>query len=276
MVACNLEISCRYFIVWFMLGSSTGYMQRIKPKILVVDDDDEALITFKKSLNDGFRIQTASNGREGLRLIKEDSSIPLVIFDLIMPVMNGIEMLKELRGEGSQIYAMVVTGKSSHECAITCADLGVQGYMIKPIEPVQLVKRVKRLFNIGDVDYLRLLLGEEFKEKRKTLPSVVTKAIDYIWKNHESYYIREEVMTQVNVTGDHLCRVMKRDCGLGLNECINIIRVQESKQLISRDPEKRIKDVAVSVGINDVNYFCKLFKKHTSLTPGKFRENISS
>ncbi len=250
-------------------------MHRRRSTILIVGEDKELYESLRHLSNDHFFIQTAHNAVGGLRMISDDPSISLIVFDLFVSETSSIEMLEKLRGEGSKIYAIVVTGKSCHDLAIKCADLGVHGYMIKPVEPAYLSERIMRLINHSGDNYFNRLFENEFNKEILTFSTRAIKAINFIWKNHKSYYIREEVATHLNVTGDYLCKVLKRESGLGLNECISRIRILASKQLIRRNPEKKIREIAVAVGISDVNYFCRIFRKYNKLTPGKYKKLIS-
>jgi two-component system response regulator YesN len=152
--------------------------------------------------------------------------------------------------------------------------------MLKPVEPAHVSERIMRLFNrsgeSNGCNYFIRSFEKEFDKDISAFTTRVRKAIDFIWKNHESYYIREEVATHLNVTEDYLCKLIKHDSGLGLNECISKMRILASKELISRNPEKKIREIAVAVGISDVNYFCRIFKKYNSLTPGRYRASVSS
>ncbi|MFS0783666.1 response regulator transcription factor [Bacillus sp. 1P06AnD] len=113
-------------------------------QILVVDDDDEIVHLISIYLkNEGFIIHTASNGKEALEIM-EIEPIDLVILDLMMPVMDGMEMCRVLR-ETSLVPILMLTAKSEDMDKITGLMSGADDYLTKPFNPLEVVARVKTL-----------------------------------------------------------------------------------------------------------------------------------
>jgi DNA-binding response OmpR family regulator len=113
-------------------------------KILVVDDDAHirALIHFTLQ-EEGHEVEEAANGREALQRL-EKISFDLVVFDLMMPVMDGWDLCRELR-EHYDLPLLIVTAKGASEDKVKGFKLGTDDYLIKPFDPVELAFRVKAL-----------------------------------------------------------------------------------------------------------------------------------
>jgi DNA-binding response OmpR family regulator len=113
-------------------------------KLLVVDDDAHirALIRFTLQ-EEGHDVEEAANGREALQLL-DKISFDLVVFDLMMPVMDGWDLCRELR-EHYDLPLLIVTAKGASEDKVKGFKLGTDDYLVKPFDPVELAFRVKAL-----------------------------------------------------------------------------------------------------------------------------------
>ena len=115
-----------------------------KAKILIVEDEPGLVQTTQERLEmSGYGVITASNGKEGLaRAIEEEPDI--VLLDVNMPVMDGLEMLEVLRKdqEGKSPVVMMVTVRSEREDIARAEAYGVEGYIVKPFELGALVEKI--------------------------------------------------------------------------------------------------------------------------------------
>lgn len=110
-------------------------------KILVVDDEEGARELFSTILSDeGYTIALATNGEEALALFNNDS-FDLVITDIKMPVMDGLQLLQEIRKTGSKTDVIMVTAYGEVESYLKAMSLGAAEYINKPIR----IKELKRI-----------------------------------------------------------------------------------------------------------------------------------
>jgi two-component system phosphate regulon response regulator PhoB len=132
----------------------------IKPKVLVVDDEPDAVELIAFNLKSaGYDVITANDGREGLK--KARSAPPqLLILDLMLPEVDGLEVCKILRRDPatSDIPIIMLTAKAAEIDRVLGLELGADDYLTKPFSPRELVLRVKRL--------LRRVQGTEQKAER--------------------------------------------------------------------------------------------------------------
>ncbi|WP_042352812.1 response regulator transcription factor [Bacillus massiliigorillae] len=114
-------------------------------QILVVDDDQEIVNLISIYLkNEGFLIHRASNGKEALELMNKEN-IDLLILDLMMPVMDGMEVCRRLREQDSLVPILMLTAKSEDIDKISGLMSGADDYLTKPFNPLEVVARVKTL-----------------------------------------------------------------------------------------------------------------------------------
>lgn len=119
--------------------------------ILIVEDDANILklmnIWLTKS---GFNVFTAVNGQDGLEIIRKGET-DLVVADMMMPVMDGFEMVECMRAEGREIPVIIATAKEGIDSKRAGFNSGADDYMVKPIDHEELVLRIKALLKRADI-----------------------------------------------------------------------------------------------------------------------------
>lgn len=111
--------------------------------VLVVDDDKEIADLVEIYLvNDGYRVVKASNGEECLKFLEEDNSIRIIVLDIMMPGIDGLEVCRRIRKE-SNIPIIMLSAKAEDMDVIVGFGTGVDDYMTKPFHPLELLARVK-------------------------------------------------------------------------------------------------------------------------------------
>jgi two-component system alkaline phosphatase synthesis response regulator PhoP len=127
-------------------------------RVLVVDDDEKTVELVKLYLNrDGYRVITAYNSNEALRLAQE-SNPDIIVLDLMLPGVGGLEICRTLRAE-SDVPIIMLTAKTTDEDILTGLNLGADDYVTKPFSPRELAARVRTV--------LRRLPGERGPDEIK-------------------------------------------------------------------------------------------------------------
>jgi len=113
--------------------------------VLIVDDDSKLLRMLERTLVfEGLNVATASNGHQALKLI-DDSCPDLLVVDWMMPEMDGIALVSQLRSEKNKIMVLMLTARDSIENRVTGLESGADDYLVKPFAPTELVARVHAL-----------------------------------------------------------------------------------------------------------------------------------
>jgi len=119
-------------------------------KILIIEDDDSILLGLENVLRDeGYEIRSAKSGQEGYQLAKE-SEADLIILDLMLPGMGGLEICKRLRDEGKKIPIIMLTAKAEENDKVFGLELGADDYITKPFSVRELIARVKTHLRRGE------------------------------------------------------------------------------------------------------------------------------
>ena len=114
-----------------------------KTKILVIDDEKDLRFLFKEIFSsEGYTVLTASNGFHGIR-INEKSNPDIIILDLKMPGISGIETLRRIRKKDADVIVVILTGYGDAETVREAADLNVYEYMSKPFHNETVIKVIK-------------------------------------------------------------------------------------------------------------------------------------
>lgn len=237
-------------------------------KILIVDDEKfirngiSAIIS--NNFPELFQIELAKNGQEALEIMKK-IEFDLVITDINMPFINGIDFIKEIRQIFGELDIIVISGYDEFEYARQCMKYGVKNYLLKPINDKELVEIVKEAMT-SDNEVIR-----EINEDEKKLEYVyIEKAKDYIEKNYYKDINMAVVSNYVSLNYSYFSSIFNRDTGMNFSDYLNFVRVEKAKVLL-KNIDYKIHEVSEMVGYKNPKHFTKNFKKFTKLTPVEYR-----
>lgn len=170
---------------------------KVKRRMLIVDDDNVSRAILGNLFKDEYVIETARNGAEAvMRLRHFTSSVSIVLLDLVMPGMDGYEVLQKMQSivELQAIPVIVVTGDDDHATLLKAIESGATDYVTKPVDPDLIRLRVKAAVSKAENErlraqngYLQLQRDEELKF-RMVLESTGTVVIEYDWFNRVFIY----------------------------------------------------------------------------------------
>ena len=129
-------------------------------KILLIEDDMIEVMKLKRargSLEANHDISEANNGEDALKILEQKDSLPdIILLDLNMPKINGIEFLKILKSDERLRYipTIILTTSSNHRDLLECFKIGVAGYMLKPLKYEDYVSKIEKLFAYWSVNEL--------------------------------------------------------------------------------------------------------------------------
>lgn len=244
--------------------------------ILVVEDNEELKAFLKSILSENYTVITASNGEEGLQHAVDD--LPdLIISDVMMPVMDGLEMIRQIKENNNicHIPIIVLSAKASLDDRIAGLEQGIDDYITKPFSATYLKTRVASLLRqrkaLQELYMNRLMEGKNTSSPDPLTPSQpqITPYDEQFMKKVMAYM--EEQMDNAELTIDEFAeqlmlsrtifyRKLKSIVGLTPVDFIREIRIKRAVQLIDSD-EYNFSQVAYMTGFNDPKYFSKCFKK---------------
>jgi len=249
------------------------------PYLLIVDDNDDVRTLLKDSFWDSYEIVEAENGVDGLEMAQE--LLPeIIITDLMMPLMDGIEMSKALKEDirTSHIPIILLTAKVSDEVKLTSLKIGIDDYITKPFNMETLLLKVNNIKKQKQLTHKKFNDKMEINTQEIQISSLdeklIQKTIMVIEENiSNAEFTVEELSQQLNMSRVNMYKKMISITGKSPIEIIRIIRLKRSLQLLQKS-QLSVAEIAYQVGFNTPRYFSKYFKEEYRLTPTEVREQM--
>jgi len=251
------------------------------PTILVVEDNTDARFFLQRSLEDEYRILTAANGKEALSLLAKDSSMSIIISDVMMPVMDGMELVRHIRKNirYSHIPVILLTAKSSEEDIISGLKEGVADYLTKPYSLAVLRMRIKKILEWTLHVHEQVATGIEIKPSEITVSSLDEELISHVIAEVEANisdqnYSVVQLSAAVGMTRGTLYKKLMAIVGKSPVEFIRIVRLKRGKDLLDQG-RTNVSEVADKVGYSP-KMFAQYFREMYGYTPSDYLKQQKS
>ncbi|MBQ9862306.1 MAG: response regulator [Lachnospiraceae bacterium] len=249
-------------------------------RVLIVEDEDiirkGIAYTMDWTSMDCTIVGEAANGKEGLSEIlnlKPD----IVLADIMMPVMNGIDMVKEALKEVS-FKTIILTSYADFDYAKKAIDLSVSAYLMKPVDEDELRASVKKI-----IEEIKIEHGyEQFIEKKKEMENPENVFIKGDKDNEYVQYVINETKenfadkisiegfsSKLGVSASYLSRKFKEATGTSYLDFLNKYRVSQAVKLLQTGKYK-VYEVSDMTGFTDYKHFNSVFKRYTDSSPSDF------
>lgn len=243
-------------------------------KVLIVDDEDLVRRGIVLGVDWAARgcvvVGEAANGEEGIAAM-ERYSPNLIITDVRMPRMDGIEMMKQLRQKGCKAHVIILTAYSDFSYARSALQLGADDYLLKPFRDQELIAAIdkvrqkeRELTALTPQDTLPLVKGDKSK--------YVLQALEYIAGHYSDQDISiTMIASHLGVSEGHLSHVFKKETSYTIISYLTQYRVHTAMKLL-QDCRYKVYEVAEMVGYRDVAYFGSTFKKLAGMSPSEYQD----
>ncbi|CAM4491889.1 response regulator transcription factor [Paenibacillus tarimensis] len=209
----------------------------------------------------------AENGREGLQLIEKEKP-DLVVTDVRMPVLSGLELMMEVSGR-IDCQFIVISGYSEFDYVKGALKFGAVDYLLKPLDEEQLADALQRAKRRLDREALL----------PKSLPShlsasgAVGDVIRYIKDKYPYNITIKDIAGQLYMHPIYLGQLFKKTTGVYFNDYVHQTRLEEAQRLLATTT-KKIYEIGLDVGYKDIDYFVQQFKKRAGVTPSQYRSSV--
>lgn len=243
-------------------------------KILIVDDESTVrrgiMLGVDWAKMDCVVVGEASNGFEGLAA-EERYHPNLIITDVRMPKMDGIEMLTELRRRGCMARVILLTAYSDFSYARSALQLGADDYLLKPFRDQELTaaiervrKKLQQISSLTPEQSMPLCKGDKSK--------YVMQAMAYISEHYSDPDISiTTIAGTLGVSEGHLSHIFKKETSYTVIGYLTQYRIHCAMELL-RERNRKVYEVAEQVGYGDVTYFSSTFKKLTGMSPSEYQD----
>ena len=249
--------------------------------ILLVEDNGELLHLMTKLLSREYNVFTAQNGKEGIAVLEKED-VDLIVSDVMMPEMDGIEFCKYVKGhlEMSHIPMILLTAKNKEEDRAEAYEIGADAFISKPFNLTVLHARIRNLlkykermardfknqivFEVKDLNYTSL--DEDF----------IQRAIHRV-NNHleDPNFDQAQFADEMRTSKSTLYKKLKSLAGLNTSSFIRNVRLKAACRIMEeKGTNVRVSELAYAVGFNDPKYFSSCFKKEFDMLPSEYIERF--
>lgn len=218
----------------------------------------------------------AANGEEGVGMIRKCRP-DIVITDIRMPKMMGLEMIEKIYGEGLEPYVIFLTAYDDFVYAQQAIRLGAADYLLKPFKDGELENAIRKIIEKNRRDTER---KEQQNQELRLDPGDKSKyimdAIAYVDANYANPNISvREVADSLGISEGHLSHLFRKETDSTLMVFVTKRRMRAAMTLL-QDYRHKIYEVAEQVGYRNITYFSATFKKYVGVSPSEYQDRYSS
>jgi signal transduction histidine kinase/ligand-binding sensor domain-containing protein/DNA-binding response OmpR family regulator len=246
-----------------------------KPLILLIEDNEDFRVYLKDNLNTSYAVIEAANGEEGWK--KAILQYPdLIVTDVMMPGMNGIELCKKIKADErvSHIPVILLTARSGEEQRLEGFEVGADDYIPKPFSFPMLESRIRNLISVRKDLHALFAKKNGIKASEIQVTSLdeqfihrVVQAIENNVSNSELTVV--DLSRELGVSRAQFFRKVQELTGKSPLELIRTIRLQYAAQLLEKS-QLSVSEVAYRVGFNNPKYFARHFKDLYHVLPSAY------
>lgn len=259
-------------------------------KVIIIDDEPVHVRGITKYVNWnklGYdKVVGIFSAKEALKRIQSET-FDLVVTDINMPEINGLELIQRIYSLGKQPDIMIVSGYNEFTYAQEAIRLGVCAYILKPVKPeeieenVQILAEKKKKEPFENKDKIELDILNTIKsadntvigsEDRKIIHPSIQKILLYIRENYAKEITVQEIAEQFKINESYLSALFKKEIGINFINYLQRYRIYRAMELL-KNSDLRINEIAYRVGYQNPCYFTEQFKKILNITPSEIRKN---
>jgi YesN/AraC family two-component response regulator len=246
------------------------------PYSVVVAEDEPLLLEnlIEKIENSGTDFHVVGSAPTGIQAydLVEECSPDLLITDIRMPVMDGLELISKVRNSFPGLNCIIVSGYSDFEYAKTALHYQVKEYLLKPVDPEELTAVLNRIRSEFVIEQQKLESIFSVSLSQKT-PEQITEILkDYIIHNFNKDINLNLIAMNLNYSPSYLTRMFCQKYDQTPSKFLISLRIQKAKQLLDQRYELNIRQIGEAVGYPEQGYFSRIFKKATGLSPLEYRD----
>lgn len=242
--------------------------------IIVVEDEapirDWIAYTIS-NISDEFNVlASSSNGKEAYELAL-NLKPKVIISDIKMPIMGGIELTKKIKEVFPDIYVILLTNYAEFSYAKEAISCGVYEYLVKsdirPKELKEILDKVNESVKELEKNKVsRLQKDSTLSESKDGYSKTIKKSIDYIHKNYKQHISLQDISNYVFLSHEYFSRLFKEEVGENFSSYLTNYRMKKAESLI-KNTDMKISQIAIEVGYTNASYFSRSYKKFKGISP---------
>lgn len=240
--------------------------------VLIVDDEEiirRGLRVILEQIVTGFVVGgTVKNGVKALEFLKEQN-IDVVITDIRMPQMDGIELTRQIRMQWPHMPVVILSGHDDYEYLREALREGVKDYLLKPVDRVEFTKCMSNIWNNWNNQ------EESNLESLNLGNSHVIQLVKDMVESRLSEELTLQIVAKgVNYNYSYLSSLFKQETGRSFSEYLTERRMAMAQKLL-KESRLKVHEVGMRCGYPNTKYFLSQFRKATGQTPSQYRDSIN-
>jgi len=265
----------------FQAGELKPTLPAGKANILIVEDNPELRSYMQLLLEDDYHVLTAENGKVGWDYLLQTADCQLIISDLMMPVMDGFQLLEKIKSHETlrHLPVIMLTARADVRVKLRALRIGVDDYLTKPFVEEELQVRIKNLLH-NRRERVKALAKIDHEEEIHLPEKVGMHAAEDDWLVNveaifskilsESQFKIDWVAGQMHLSERQFDRRLKQRTGLTPNNYLREMRLQRAKDFLHDGKYSTVKEVGFAVGFYDTKYFSGLFRERFGVLPSTY------
>lgn len=240
-------------------------------KIIIIDDEPKIRKGMSKILgiHPGWIVlETFAEGESAIQFLK-DNPVDVVITDIHMPGMTGLDMIARLKESCKKVSFVILSGYGRFEYAQRAIDLGVKKFLTKPTSPEEITQALEQIES-----ELTNRIPSSLAQK-STNNLLILRAKEYIDLNYKRKFTLKDISTALYISPNYLSDLFKKHTGMKFSDYLLEVRMEKSKEYLL-DVRYKINDISSLVGFSDSRYFSSTFRKKYQMTPLEFRRRYAA
>jgi len=230
-------------------------------RVLLVDDD----AVFREEFGECFEeygIREAANGQEALEILGRPNEIDLVVLDVRMYGMNGIEVLNSIKKMDPGLATIILTGHGDKDTAIEAVKGHADNYIEKPLDIDAMREAIEQALDAG---------GMRGRTSSSHVKNAIERVKNFIERNALKKISLKDAAGVVSLSPKYLSRIFKEETGKGFNEHRLALKAERAKEILVKT-SYTIDQIADRLGYKNTESFTRIFKDIARCTPSEYRK----
>lgn len=225
--------------------------------ILVVDDDESLRRLCSRVLvGRGYEVHTAADGEEAVAKVR-DNAYRVVLLDLKMPGMDGIETLRRIKSEGCRGDIIMITGYGNVPTAVEAMKVGATDFIEKPFKPQD----------------LQAMLEDVLQRQSRDADLSSDPVVAFIQQHATEIGSRKDVANRLGVSLERVSTRVQEETGMSFRQFLHACRLDLAKRLL-QTTELDVSEISTRTGFQTVQHFSRVFSKRTGISPKNYRLQV--
>lgn len=250
-------------------------------KILIVEDESQIAAgiecIFKEQHYFPCLTQITNNGLEALSISKQFHP-NLVITDIRMQMMNGLDMIKEMHDDHQCTQFIIISGYSRFEYAQTAIRYQVLAYLLKPVDKEYLLELALQVYHSLPENYAKMegrilpdITNLQFPLCKASYPDTLKKTIEYMQKNYMCDISLHTISDKFMLHICYLSTLINNNTGLSFSYLLNNIRIRKACEFLLYEPDLSLEEISYLIGYNSVRRLYSSFSQQLQTSPRDFQ-----